>query len=115
MTIISQSLLQKLGDMCSQFGRFTFVGVVYEEEIDEWDFVLSADWLDDRRAYGIKIFAKELKNKLTEEEISIISRIVILPTTSSFISELRPYFSETSIENVKTSNVYIKRAYLLHP
>jgi hypothetical protein len=89
--------------------------------IEKWDFILSAPWLDSKKLDSYRFISSELQKTLSETELLLLARIVILDPEDTVVKYLlgletiknggyREFSGEELTDRFKFT---IKRAYLL--
>ena len=71
-------------------GEFALFGLFFREGAPNvWDLIVSAPWMDGNEWGGLRYFAKKLRYRLTSEELSSLSRIVVRETDDPGVCALR--------------------------
>jgi hypothetical protein len=104
--------------LSEQKGSFKLFALFLREEAeDKWDIVVSASWLDSNNKESFDYLARELKASLTNQELLLISRIVILDEKNPGLEAInRAFHIEHGLAEVKDSHFFglqIKHAYII--
>jgi hypothetical protein len=106
----------------NQHGPLMIFGLFLREQpLEKWDVVVSAQWLKSDDITAFRLVNSHIQQKLNENELIQISRIVILDYNDPAVSYLQNEFEVTNghydeIPANKISEKFgftIKRAYLL--
>lgn len=96
---------------------FKFFALLLREDVQKWDLVVSATWLDTNQLEGLKFLVAQIRQALTEDEFLMLSRIVPHPTTSEIPAAFaRAINAEHGLIEIKDSNFFgfnIKEAYII--
>lgn len=88
-----------------------------EEAEDKWDIVVSASWLESNNKISFDYLARELKSSLTNQELLLVSRIVVLDEGNPGLEAInRAFHVEHGLADVRDSNFFglqIKHAYII--
>jgi hypothetical protein len=103
-------------DIEERKGPFTLWGFFLRENVEGWEIVGSAPWLDPHLR-GLEFIGKYVHKVLTRPELLSIAGTVLMEPKSDFIIALREELGgrEAPIElrNVEINEQRIKRAYIL--
>jgi len=103
--------------LSGQYGELTFLGLVKVKiSPKKWDVVVCADGLPKREKEAIRLIVGELQKNLTESELAVLSRVVVLDKSELFIQELQQLVSgqqEKMYKNITLSNLSIKELRIL--
>jgi hypothetical protein len=81
-------------EVSAEKGEFTLFALLKPaNSIGEWDFVVSAPWMDEDAGAAIDLVADRLKAICTKEEMVQISRIVVIETYHPELSDLLEDFA----------------------
>lgn len=99
-------------------GKFQlFALMLREDALDKWDLVVAAPWIEENRSDALKLIVNEVKTTLTDNEILVLSRIVIMNTSNpgleAMISAVHSTHSLTEIKDCNFSGLQIKHMYLI--
>ena len=89
-----KELLKKLieieKEIAKEKGKFVLFGLFHREGalFDKWDLVASAPWIGEDRFEHIEYFVSKTRERLTPEEMVMISRIVLLNPSEPFVKEI---------------------------
>jgi hypothetical protein len=87
-------------------GEFNFFALFqHENSLDNWDLVVSGEWVYNHKAEALKYISKKLKVALNQKEIIRISRIIVIdPSNPSLNSIIKEHKIEHGLieENNKT-------------
>ena len=65
--------------LSSKKGPFDLFALILREELsDKWDLLVAADWIENNFDQSLKLISRELTKKLSSEELSAISKVVLL-------------------------------------
>ena len=117
-----RELLDKLkileSKLSKEKGNFNLFALFLREEAeDKWDLVVSASWLKSNNKISFDYLAKELKLSITNEQLLLISRIVVLDKGNPGLEAINSAFHvEHGLAEVRDSNFFglqIKHAYII--
>jgi hypothetical protein len=117
-----KELLDKLKSLelklSKENGAFNLFALFLREEAeDRWDIVVSASWLESNNKKSFDYLAKELKSNLTNQELLLISRIVVMDEGNPGLEAInRAFHVEHGLADVRDSNFFglqIKHAYII--
>jgi len=112
---IINKLSKSLNEIRNVKNISTFV-IVKRADSSLWDIVIGGVSLDTQE--NLVQIANILKKFLTPNDLKEFSRIVLLNSTDSFISNLRKTFSleqgDMELQNTQINNILINHAYLLY-
>jgi len=117
-----RELLDKLilleSKLSKEKGNFNLFALFLREEAeDRWDIVVSASWLESNNKKSFDYLAKELKYNLTNQELLLISRIVVMDEGNPGLEAInRAFHVEHGLVDVRDSNFFglqIKHAYII--
>jgi len=99
-------------------GKFNLFALFLREEAeDKWDIVVSAYWLESNNKKSFDYLSSELKSSLTNQELLLISRIVVLDEGNPGLEAInRAFHVEHGLADVRDSNFFglqIKQAYII--
>ena len=85
------SFVDKIGDLLPILearGTIYLFALAEREDIDRWDVVLSSDWSDKDSTEAVRFVAVELQSRLKLPEITMVSRIAVIPSSDSRMQEM---------------------------
>jgi hypothetical protein len=100
-------------------GKFSLFALFLREDSDDkWDFLAAAPWIEKNKWFAYRYFSKKLAETLTEQELLMLSRIVIIELKNPMLNAIHSAF-KVEIEKggyleVRDSNLFgfqIKHAY----
>ena len=99
-------------------GQFELFGLFLREDApNKWDLLISADWARDKKKDSISLIVQEIKKVLSDQEMLMLSRLVILDKDDAAIKAIHDAMHvEHGLAEISDSNFYgmaIKRAYLI--
>lgn len=88
-----------------------------EDSSNKWDILVFASWITKNKDAALKYLANEVQKKLSESELLLISRIVIIEKSNPALPALQQAISfDHGSAEIAESNFFglqIKRAYLI--
>jgi len=77
-------------DIAKEKGKFTLFGLFHREGAlyDKWDLVAAAPWIGEERLAHIDYFVSKMKERLTSEEMVMISGIFLLNSSEPFARDI---------------------------
>ncbi len=117
-----RELLDKLklleSRLSKEKGNFRLFALFLREEAeDKWDIVVSASWLESNNKESFNYLARELKSSITNQELLLISRIVVLDEGNPGLEAInRAFHVEHGLAEVRDSiffGLQIKHAYII--
>lgn len=117
MSIVAEKLRQIEVNISANKGEFNLFALIEREDsLGKWDVIASAGWIKDQEKLLINTIASKISEYLTENEQLMLSRILVLPPSDTFVQSLNMIGVEHGI--VKLSNntfngIFIKEAYLI--
>lgn len=88
-----------------------------EDSPDKWDLLISADWARANKKSSIQDIIEEVRKELSEQEMLMLSRIIILDKNDAALKALRQAARvEHGLTEISDSNFFglnIKHAYLI--
>lgn len=88
-----------------------------EDSSNKWDILVSANWIHDHKEDSLKYLSQKIQKSFTQNELSQISRIVIIEENNPALPALQQTISiEHGAAEIKDSNLFglqIKHAYLI--
>lgn len=106
---------KKLSDTKGRFELFALF--LREDSPNKWDLLIAADWARGDKKASINIVVEELKKELSERELLMLSRLIILDkddATQKALQEARQV--EHGLAEISDSDflgLAIKHAYLI--
>jgi hypothetical protein len=110
-----QNVEKKLSDTKGRFELFALF--LREDSPNKWDLLIAADWARGDKKASINIVVEELKKELSERELLMLSRLIILDkddATQKALQEARQV--EHGLAEISDSDflgLAIKHAYLI--
>ena len=77
-------------------GPVYFYALIEREDVSRWDVTLSAEWSDTNYTAAIRFVADALVPTLDPSELSVLSGVVILPSSGLDFQALPASFEQTS-------------------
>lgn len=117
-----KALLEKLRavekDVSDQKGPFLLFALFLREDApDRWDLLVGAPWIEEDKAAALKFLAARLKKIATPDELTVLSRIVLIdqsnPALSALQSAMRIEHGSAEIQNSNFFGLQIKHAYVI--
>ena len=112
-----KEIVKKLNDIEMEIaiekGEFIlFAFILPEEAAGYWDLLISAKWADKNRKTSLEYFIKKLKEKLSDNELVKISRILFIDSNNfeEGLSQIRGGWEEGEMEFYGVS---VKKAYMI--
>lgn len=88
-----------------------------EDSSNKWDILVSANWIDENKEKALKYLAEKIQKALSKDELSQISRIVIIEKDNPSLPSLQQTINiEHGSAEIKDSNIFglqIKHAFLI--
>jgi len=88
-----------------------------EDSPDRWDLLVSADWARNNKKGSIHTITEEVRKELSDHELLMLSRIVILDKNDAALKDInRAFRVEHGLAELSDSNLFglgIKHAYLI--
>ena len=99
-------------------GKFElFALFLREDSPDKWDLLISADWARANKKNSIQDIIEEIRKELSEQEMLMLSRIIILDKNDAALKALHQAVRvEHGLAEISDSNFFglkIKHAYLI--
>lgn len=98
-------------------GFVLFALFLREEAQDKWDLVLSAKWFEDDKKKTLDYIVKKIKNKLKLQNMTRISRIILLHPFDQFVktinNAIKIEHGKTEIIDCQFNNIFIKHAFII--
>jgi hypothetical protein len=118
MKEIVKKLVQAEQEMAGEKGRFlVFALFLREDAPDLWDVVVAAPWVARNKSKSLKYISSKLGEVLEPNEVTKLSRIVIIEPDNPSLAVLRQAIHvEHGTAEIKDSNFFglqIKHAYLI--
>jgi len=92
--------------------------LVQREDHDNWDIVISSNSFLNNEKEFLSYFVKLLQDTLTDKELEIISRVVLLKPDDSFVKNINSSINvtkgSTTVENSSFNGMLIRKMYLLY-
>lgn len=117
MSAVAEKLRQIEVEISANKGDFNLFALIEREDsFGKWDVVVSANWIDNQEKALIEAIASKISETLTENEQLMLSRIIILPPSDTFIQNLNMIGVEhgtVKLSNNTFNGIFIKEAYLI--
>lgn len=99
-------------------GEFSLFALLLREEAqDKWDLVASASWFWSDKKKTLDYLAKELRSRLTSDELIMLSRIVLIDEFDPMLQALHRAFrvqhTPTEVQDCNLFGLQIKHAYII--
>lgn len=92
--------------------------LVQREDRDNWDIVISSKSFLNKEKEFLSYFVKLLQDALTDKELEMISRVVLLKPEDSFVRNINSSINitegSTTVENSSFNGMLIKKMNLLY-
>ena len=122
MNVIIEKLKSAIKSLENEHGRLLICAIFLREgELDKWDIIISAPWLSPIEMQSYKMVSSKLQESLSDAELVLLSRVVILDQNDPVVSYLQGLetISNGGFKELRTNDLSekfkftIKRAYLL--
>ena len=117
MSLVAEKLQQIEVEISANKGGFNLFALIERDDsFGKWDVVVSARWIGNQEKALINTIASKISETLTENEQIMLSRIVVLPTSDTFVQNLNLIGVEHGMVNLSNNTfngVFIKEAYLI--
>lgn len=117
MSIVAEKLRQIEVEISADKGDFNLFALVEREDsLGKWDIVVSANWINSERKELINAIALKTRERLSEDEQLMLSRIVTLPPSDSMVRSLNMIGVKHGMARLSNHNfngIVIKEAYLI--
>ena len=117
MSVVAEKLRQIEVEISADKGKFNLFALIEREDsLGKWDVVVSANWADDERKELINAIALKIREKLSEDEQLMLSRIVTLSQSDALVRSLNMIGVEHGMARLSNNNfngIIIKEAYLI--
>jgi hypothetical protein len=92
--VVAKKFCEIEKEVASEKGNFNLFALVQREDASfgQWDIVIAAPWIGEEEMASMRIIANKMSAKLTQPEYRIISRIVVLSPTDSFVKKMNKRF-----------------------
>jgi len=88
-------------EMADEKGGFVLFGLFLREEApNRWDVVISAPWFGENKNEPLNFIVQKFTSKLEEQELIMLSRIVLLDPSEEFVKEV-----VDSVDSVEHGNL----------
>lgn len=99
-------------------GHFDLFGLFLRKDApDKWDLLISADWAREDKKAAIKCILEEIRKVLSDQELLMLSRLVVLDQDDMALKALRGAthveHGLAEISNYNFLGLEIKHAYLI--
>jgi hypothetical protein len=106
---------KKLSEANGAFELFAIF--LREDNIDKWDLLVSAPWIEKNKQIGLQKVANLVQSELTKEELVQLSRIIIIDKINKSLDVIHKAVNiEHGSVEIKDSNFFgliIKHAFLI--
>jgi len=110
-----QKVEKSLSESKGQFELFALF--LREDSPNKWDLLISADWARANKKASINAIIEEIKKVLTDQELLMLSRIIILDKDDAALKAIHQAMRvEHGLAEISDSNFFgltIKHAYLI--
>jgi hypothetical protein len=110
-----QNVEKNLSESKGQFELFALF--LREDSPDKWDLLISADWARNDKKASINIIAEEIRKVLSDQELLMLSRVIILDKNNEALKAMRKEMHVerglAEISNINFLGLAIKHAYLM--
>ena len=117
MSAVAEKLQQIEVEISADKGAFNLFALIEREDsLGKWDIVVAANWIDAERKDLINTIALKIREKLTEDEQLMLSRIVTLSPLDTLVRSLNMIVVEhgtVKLSNNSFNGIVIKEAYLI--
>jgi hypothetical protein len=117
MSAVAEKLQQIEVEISADKGAFNLFALIEREDsLGKWDIVVAANWIDAERKDLINTIALKIREKLTEDEQLMLSRIVTLSPSDTLVRSLNMIGVEHGafrLSNNSFNGIVIKEAYLI--
>ena len=117
MSKVAEKLRDIEVELSAEKGPFTLFALIEREDaLGKWDVVVSANWIATNGKSVIQAIASKIKAKFRKEEQIMLSRILILAPSDSFVQNLNLIGVEHGtlrLTNNSFNGVSIKEAFLI--
>lgn len=119
MSTLSEKVKALLPELLARGPVYLFALFERDDASGKWDVVLSAEWADRDASSVVRDVSAELVPKLTPEELSSLSRVVIIPSRSPAVSAMTSAMNvsggqvvlvDTNVMGLQVKNAYVFRA-----
>ena len=106
-------------EIADEKGSFALFGLFLREESpNRWDVVISAPWLGGYKKEKLNFIVPKLTSKLEEQELIMLSRIVLLDLSEDFVKEVNSSVNSIEHGNLELVNyvfngMAMKRAHII--
>ncbi|WP_353569874.1 hypothetical protein [Candidatus Albibeggiatoa sp. nov. BB20] len=110
-----QKAAQQVSDLKGSFDLFGLF--LREEAPNRWDLLISADWAKEDEAAAINLLIEYLRKELSDKEILLLSKIVVLDEYDSILNTTNQMTimkdNIVTLSDTVFSGIPIKKAYIL--
>jgi hypothetical protein len=111
-------LIQVEKHLSTRKGPFDLFALILREELsDKWDLLVAADWIENNFDQSLKLISRELTKKLSSEELSTISKVVLLSIFDQRVKSVQKAIQiehlDTELVNVGLFGFFVDRGYLI--
>lgn len=111
-------LIQVEKHLSSTKGPFDLFALILREDLsDKWDLLVAADWIENNFDQSLRFISRELTKKLSSEELSAISKVVLLSIFDQRVKSVQKAFAiehlDTELVNVGLFGFFVDRGYLI--
>lgn len=94
-----------------------FVMVLREDLSDRWDILASADWIESNFDSSLKLISRELTKKLSLDELSAISKVVLLSVFDPRVKSMQKLMNiehlDAELINVHVFGFFVNHAFVI--
>ena len=117
MSAVAEKLRQIEVEISANKGDFNLFALIEREDsFGKWDVVVSANWIGNQEKALIEAIASKISETLTENEQLMLSRILVLPPSDTFVQNLNMIGVEhgtVKLSNNTFNGIFIREAYLI--
>lgn len=118
VTEITEKFTRLESQIAQERGGFTLFALFMREDVpDRWDLIVSAPWVGDDKEAAVSYLVDQIKSRLGEENLTMLSRIVPIGSDDPAVQRLnRTISTEHGSVEVRDSNFFglpIKHAYII--
>jgi len=104
--------------LSSKKGPFDLFALILREELsDKWDLLVAADWIENNFDQSLKLISRELTKKLSSEELSAISKVVLLSIFDQRVKSVQKAIEvehlDAELVNVGLFGFFVDHGYLI--
>ena len=111
LRLLETEISQKKGD----FSLFALL--LREDAQNKWDLVAAASWLWSDKKKTLDYFAKQLRSRLTSDELMTLSRIVLIeesdPTLHALQQTFQVHHTPVEVQDCNLFGLQIQHGYII--